>query len=161
ARSTRVLMNNPIPDEPTNSIRPKAAGWHAHDLFLQTWYELGVAGVVLIALAGAAVVLQTSLLPSAARPYAAATFTFFMGIAAFAWDMWQTWLIFAVVLTLLYLTAAATNLERSNQNGQPPSKTAHRDKQKTVEAQHAARTTDAGSKGCPQKFHEFPESGLK
>jgi O-antigen ligase len=115
ARSTRVLMNEPIFDEPTNSVRLKSAGWHAHDLFLQTWYELGVVGVILIALVGAAVVLRITVLSNEAQPVAAAVYTFFMAIAAFAWDMWQTWLVCAIALTLLYLNIAAMNFDAAKQ----------------------------------------------
>ena len=115
ARSTRVLMNEPIFDEPTNSVRLKSAGWHAHDLFLQTWYELGVVGVILIAIAGAAVVLRIAVLSTEAQPVAAAAYTFFMAMAAFAWDMWQTWLVCAMALTLLYLGIAAMNFDAAKQ----------------------------------------------
>ena len=115
ARSTRVLMNEPIFDEPTNSVRLKSAGWHAHDLFLQTWYELGVVGVILIAIAGAAVVLRIAVLSTEAQPVAAAAYTFFMAMAAFAWDMWQTWLVCAMALTLLYLSVAAMNFDAAKQ----------------------------------------------
>jgi len=115
ARSTRVLMNEPIVDEPTNSVRRKSAGWHAHDLFLQTWYELGVIGVILIAIAGAAVALRIAVLSTEAQPVAAAAYTFFMAIAAFAWDMWQTWLVCAMALTLIYLSIAAMNFDAAKQ----------------------------------------------
>jgi O-antigen ligase len=115
ARSTRVLMNEPIFDEPTNSVRLKSAGWHAHDLFLQTWYELGVVGVMLIGIAGAAVMLRIAVLSDETQPFAAAAFTFFMAIAAFAWDMWQTWLVCAIALALLYLNIAAKNFDAAKQ----------------------------------------------
>jgi O-antigen ligase len=89
---------------------PVSTGQHAHDLFLQTWYEMGLIGAILVALAGASVALCISLLPAASQPFAAATFMAFMSIAAFGWGMWQTWLMCAVALTLLYLclTARAT-----------------------------------------------------
>jgi hypothetical protein len=64
-------------------------------------------GVILIALAGAAVALRMSLLPAEAQPFAAATFVAFWAIAAFGWGMWQTWLMCAVGLMLVYLGIAA------------------------------------------------------
>jgi O-antigen ligase/polysaccharide polymerase Wzy-like membrane protein len=112
ARSTRLFRDSDqLPQETINSVRGKASAWHAHDLFLQTWYELGLVGVILIGLGGAVVVLRIRLLSNDAQPFAAATSTFFMAIAAFAWDMWQTWLICAMALTLLYLSTAAMNLD--------------------------------------------------
>ena len=54
---------------------PVSTGQHAHDLFLQTWYEMGLIGAILVALAGASVALQVHLsLPAASQPFAAATF---------------------------------------------------------------------------------------
>jgi O-antigen ligase len=112
ARSTRLFRDSDeLPQETINSVRSKASAWHAHDLFLQTWYELGLVGVILIALGGAVVVLRIPLLSNEAQPFAVAAYTFFMTIAAFAWDMWQTWLICAVALALLYLSTAAMNLD--------------------------------------------------
>jgi ABC-type lipoprotein release transport system permease subunit len=81
---------------------------HAHDLFLQTWYELGVAGAILVAFAGAAIALRIHLLPSEAQPFAAATFASFASVEAFAWSMWQPWLMCAVGLVVLYLRMAAS-----------------------------------------------------
>jgi len=96
-----------VAEQPKGYVWPRMTGWHAHSLFLQTWYELGVAGVILMAFAGAAVVLRISLLPFEAQPFAAATFAVFVAIAAFAWGMWQPWLMCAVGLVLLYIRMAA------------------------------------------------------
>jgi O-antigen ligase len=95
------------PERPEGFVQARSTGHHAHNLFLQSWYELGFLGVVLAAIAGAAVVLRLSLLPGPAQPYAAAAFTMFAVIAALAWGMWQVWLICAVGLLALYLLMAA------------------------------------------------------
>lgn len=94
-------------ERPEGFVQARTTGHHAHNLFLQSWYELGFIGVLLAALAGAAVVLRLLLLPGAAQPYGAASFTMFAVIAAFAWGMWQVWLISAVGLLALYLLMAA------------------------------------------------------
>lgn len=108
ADSTRALkQQREAAEQPEGFIFQRTTAWHAHDLFLQTWYELGVVGVILIALAGAAVALRMSLLPAEAQPFAAATFVAFWAIAAFGWGMWQTWLMCAVGLMLVYLGIAA------------------------------------------------------
>jgi O-antigen ligase len=93
--------------QPKGFVQARTTGHHAHNLFLQTWYELGLLGALLAAIAGAAVVLRLSLLPGQAQPYGAAAFTLFALIAAFAWGMWQVWLICAVGLLALYLLMAA------------------------------------------------------
>ena len=66
--------------------------------------------MILAALAGAAVALRILLLPAAAQAYGAASFTMVAVIAAFAWGMWQVWLICAVGLLPLYLLMPAALL---------------------------------------------------
>jgi O-antigen ligase len=110
ADSTRVLKEpntREMAEWPQGFIYPRTIGWHAHDLFLQTWFELGVIGALLIALAGAMVALRMSLLPVEAQPFASASFTAFMAISSFGWGMWQTWLICGAALLLIFLLVAA------------------------------------------------------
>jgi O-antigen ligase len=102
----KVLHSDP--EQQKGFVYARDTGQHAHDLFLQTWYELGVVGAVLIAFAGAAVALRMSLLPIEAQPFAAATFAVFTAIAAFSWGIWQTWLMCAVGLLVLYLRTATS-----------------------------------------------------
>ncbi|MGD9502579.1 MAG: O-antigen ligase family protein [Methyloceanibacter sp.] len=93
--------------KPKGFVQARTTGHHAHNLFLQSWYELGALGAVLAAIAGAALALRLLLLPEPARPYGAAAFTLFAVIATFAWGMWQGWLIAAVSLLALYLLMTA------------------------------------------------------
>lgn len=81
----------------------RTTGHHGHNLYLQTWHELGGIGAALLALAGALVILRAETLPKDMQPYAAAAFATFALIAAFAWGMWQVWWICAVGLLALYL----------------------------------------------------------
>jgi O-antigen ligase len=46
-----------VAEQPKGFVMSRTTGSHSHDLFLQTWYELGAVGVVLVAVAGAAAVL--------------------------------------------------------------------------------------------------------
>jgi O-antigen ligase len=108
AASTPALKEpRTVAEQPPGFVFPRSTGQHAHDLFLQTWYELGVVGVILIAFAGAAVALHIPLLPFEVQPFAAATFATFAAIAAFSWSMWQEWQMCAVGLLLIYLSLAA------------------------------------------------------
>jgi len=111
ADSTKgTKADNPKPREwPKGFVSPRTTGHHAHNLFLQTLYELGVVGAILVAMAGAAVILRLALLPEQARPYAVAAFTIFAVIAGLAWGMWQAWLICAVGLLVLYLLLPAAH----------------------------------------------------
>ena len=95
------------PEQPEGFVIKRTTGQHAHNLFLQTWYELGVFGVILVAIAGAAIVSRILLLPALVQPYAAAAFTIVAAIATFAWGVWQVWLVCAVALLPVYLLMAA------------------------------------------------------
>jgi len=110
ADSTRALKEPntlEMAERPQGFIYPRTIGWHAHDLFLQSWFELGVIGVILIAFAGAMVALRMSFLPIEAQPFAASSFITFMAIASFGWGMWQTWLLCGAALLLIFLLVAA------------------------------------------------------
>ncbi len=107
ADATPTLRKNIVVEKPEGFVYPRSTSHHAHNLFLQVWYELGLVGVVLVALAGAAIATRMTLLPSEAQPFAAATFAAFGANVAFAWGMWQTWLICGSALALLYLLIAA------------------------------------------------------
>jgi O-antigen ligase len=104
AASTPTLKpKRDIQEKPKGSRFARTTGEHAHDLFLQALYELGVVGVFLIALAGASVALAIYSLPSQAVAFVAATFFVCVAIETFAWSIWQTWLMCAVGLLAVYV----------------------------------------------------------
>ena len=105
-------------EKPPGYVFPLNTGRHAHSLFLQTWYELGAVGAILIGLAGVVVILRISRLPAQTQPFAAAFFAAFMSIAATSWGMWQTWLIFAVGLSTVYLKTAADAAQKQEPTAQ-------------------------------------------
>lgn len=105
--STHALRKSGALDKPKGFVFPRSSGEHAHNLFLQTWYELGLVGAILLALAGAALVLRMLRLPKEIQPFAAASFAAFLGIAGFAWSMWQTWFMCAIALLILYVCVVA------------------------------------------------------
>ncbi len=85
-------------------------GRHAHNIFMQTWYELGAVGACLLLLAGLAGLRVLSRLPTIQQPFAYAGFVSAMVIASFTWGMWQPWFMCAfglwAVLWLIALDAA-------------------------------------------------------
>ena len=92
---------------------PRSTASHAHNFFLQVWYDLGVVGAVLIAFAGVFLVLGTLRLPNGTQPYAIAMIATLFSTITFAWSIWQTWLTCAVALMLIYfITAAAGHQDR-------------------------------------------------
>jgi len=88
------------------------AGPHAHNVFLQTWYELGAVGAVLFMVAGAGLIVSVGRLPGASQAYMLAHIAAFVTILAFAWGLWQSWLMALAGLAALY-AALAVSLTRT------------------------------------------------
>jgi O-antigen ligase len=88
------------------------SGPHAHNVYLQTWYELGAVGALLLCAAGLALVAVLSRLPPVALPCAAAAMTTAAVIGAFSWGMWQAWFLGAFAVSAV-LTALAVELMRA------------------------------------------------
>lgn len=82
------------------------AGAHAHNAFLQTWYELGAVGVLLMMAAGSTVILSVRRLPPPAQSYVIAHVSAFLTVLAFGWGMWQSWLMALAGLAGLYASLA-------------------------------------------------------
>lgn len=104
--AVKAKMQGPE-DRPEGFVFKRTTGQHAHDVFLQSWYEIGAIGVLLAALAGALVALRIGSLPWIAQPYGAACFMVVLAIAAFAWSMWQTWFMCAIGLVPILLRMAS------------------------------------------------------
>lgn len=89
---------------------PQRTGRHAHNIFMQTWYELGGVGAVLLLLAGVAGIRALSRLAPDCQPYVFASFASATVLAAFTWGMWQPWFMSAfgiwIVVLLIGLDAA-------------------------------------------------------
>ena len=88
------------------------AGPHSHNVFLQTWYELGAIGAFLFLLAGCGVIGLIARLPAAAQSFILAQFATFFAIAAFSWGVWQSWLMALTGLAPIY-AALAGNFARA------------------------------------------------
>ena len=103
-------------DQPEGFIFPRSLGSHAHNIYLQTWFELGAVGAFLLAVAGAAVISLITLLRASAQPFAAGTLAAFATVAAFSWSMWQVWFMCAAALLPIYLRIAAAAAENKQES---------------------------------------------
>jgi len=107
-RSTRVLLAQ----DPNKTIvldgqvYPRSTGRHAHNIFLQTWYELGAVGAAFLLMIGVFVLGSLSRLSEALRPFAYAAFTLMSVLAAFSWGMWQTWYVSSLAACMIFLAMA-------------------------------------------------------
>lgn len=76
---------------------------HAHNVYLQTWFEMGLVGALLLLFAGIAVVLAAGQLAEPVRPYALATFAVFMAEIGSSWEIWQRWFFALFALAAVFL----------------------------------------------------------
>ena len=64
---------------------------HPHNLYLQTWYELGLVGAALLAAFGFLLLGQMHRLGPAQRPYAYAMFAATAVAVGSSYNVWQIW----------------------------------------------------------------------
>lgn len=91
---------------PEGHTYPLRTGRHSHNIFMQTWYELGAVGAVLLAAFGVLFLRWMAALPPIVSAYAHAAFVTSVMIGAFSWGMWQTWFMAAYAVWALLLCIA-------------------------------------------------------
>jgi O-antigen ligase len=104
-RSTRVFAktHEQLQDRSDGDRYVKRPGWHAHNFYLQTWFELGAVGAAFVLGIGLLLLDRVKRLKYRIRPYGYATFVTLSGAIAFGWGMWQTWLWAGAILTIVVL----------------------------------------------------------
>jgi len=109
ARTTQVASDaNKTPGiKPDGYVLTPQTARHGHNIFLQSWYELGAVGAFLLLVTGLAILRQINMLTDQTKPYAIATFGVAMVLAAFTWGMWQVWYISMFVFGLTAVQIAA------------------------------------------------------
>lgn len=108
-RSTRVIskeLQDKAVTEPGDTTPLMRLGLHAHNHYLQIWFELGAVGAALFLLAGLVLLRKIRFMTPSIRPYATASFVAACGIAAFGWGLWQTWLLAGYSLSAIFLIFA-------------------------------------------------------
>jgi len=91
---------------PDGQIYPRSTGRHAHNIYLQTWYELGAVGAVFLLMIGLLILRSLSRISEVLRPFACAAFTLMSVLAAFSWGMWQTWYVSSLAASMIFLAMA-------------------------------------------------------
>jgi O-antigen ligase len=64
---------------------------HPHNVYLQTWYELGLVGAALLATFGLLVLARIARLNSVQRPFVFALFAVAATQIGFSYSLWQIW----------------------------------------------------------------------
>lgn len=104
----------PIAARPADHIYPLSTAPHAHNIFLQVWFELGALGATLLALIGALILSETAQLNRAERPFALASFVSAVAITSFTWSIWQEW--FLALLFAAPILVCLGSIQNNNSN---------------------------------------------
>ncbi len=117
--STEPLDEEAAPTavKPEGQAYPLRTGRHSHNIFMQTWYELGAIGALLLLSVGLLVQGALARLPSDVQPYAYASFVAASVISAFSWGMWQPWFMAAFGIWAFVLLAAVDAARRGGRVG--------------------------------------------
>ena len=88
-------------------------GRHSHNIFLQTWYELGLVGAMLLLATGLALLSRINALSDSVKPYTIAAYCVAIITASLTWGLWQVWYI------AMFAFGAAAMLIAVHQNAEP------------------------------------------
>jgi O-antigen ligase len=91
---------------------------HSHCIYLQTWFELGAVGALLLTAFGLSVIAAIGGLAARAQRYAYATFASSAAMAAVSYGMWQAWFMTSFALTAV-LCVLGTRCLATDQAGAP------------------------------------------
>ncbi len=97
--TTNVETSYPVPFEGTSPITTH----HPHDMILQIWLELGAVGGALLLVAGYQVFRVVNRVPPAVVPYVLATVVLIAIEAIATWNLWSTWFLSALAITMTFL----------------------------------------------------------
>ena len=95
----------------TNKRHKEGMSRHAHNVFLQTWFELGLVGAVLLLLTGLAVLNKIASLSERLQAFALASFTSVLALMSSSYGMWQNWFLALFALTPVFFAIGARLLD--------------------------------------------------
>lgn len=94
-----------IPRQKTDHWQIPTVDNHAHNFFLQIWFELGALGALVFGIAGIVSLRSLARMKAVAQPFAMATTAVGLTLCSATWNLWHLWLIaaFGIAVTLLAL----------------------------------------------------------
>ena len=112
ADATKILIKTSDAGEKrADHVLDWNTGRHAHDVYLQVWYELGLVGALLLSGFGLSILRAIDRLEGDAQRLALCTFASAAVIASFSWGVWQSWYLAAFAASA---TAAAVAIRPSS-----------------------------------------------
>jgi hypothetical protein len=110
ARTAYVLSEESVKELKDGRRETRAIARHAHNVYLQTWFELGLAGAVIMLVGGLAALWGAMQAPASAQPYVLSSIGVFFAEIGSSWEIWQRWFfalfVLAAVFTLLGVRSA-------------------------------------------------------
>lgn len=101
ARAIDTLEQGTRVFEPGTQI-PRETNVHAHNAYIQIWYEAGAVGLVLLLSIGLLTIGVISRAPPRVQPLLSATFASHALVAAFGFSVWAPWLLSSFVLAAIF-----------------------------------------------------------
>jgi O-antigen ligase len=83
-----------------------STGWHSHNGYLQTWYEAGAVGAVLLLAFGLALLRDIGRTAADIQPFALAVFSACALTAGTSFSIWQPWFVASMALAAVITLAA-------------------------------------------------------
>lgn len=99
---------------------PPGTNVHSHNVFLQTWHELGFVGAVLLALAGLPIISWIKRRHQADQPYLFAAFATVATMASLSWSLIAAWFAAAFGITFILAQFAALVAEGTRSKAVTP-----------------------------------------
>jgi O-antigen ligase len=84
------------------TIIPRETNIHAHNAFLQVWFEAGAVGAALLLCIGLLLIGAIGSVPARVQPFLAATFAAHTLVAAFGFSVWAPWLLASFALAAVF-----------------------------------------------------------
>jgi O-antigen ligase len=107
-----MTAESTAPPDPTDRWERKFSR-HAHNAYLQTWFELGAVGALLLMWTGLTILGRISRLPSSVVPFGFAAFSTAAALLGSSFGIWQTWYIALFGLaTILFAVGASAYASR-------------------------------------------------
>lgn len=114
AAATRRMDNEmqataPRPDGFTYALR---SGPHAHNIFLQSWYELGAVGTAIFFMLGMFVINLVGSAPARAQPYLLATLMTVIVTGSSSFGLFEPWFMGAFAMTAIVAALSVAAVDR-------------------------------------------------
>jgi O-antigen ligase len=125
AAATPVIDAHVMPtakaNTPTDYVYLWRPGPHAHNIFLQSWFELGVLGTLILAAFGFCILGLTALAPLATQPYLLAAFATVAVTSSASFGLFEPWYMAAFAMCAITCVMAVTYHRRLHLGPDGPS----------------------------------------